>query len=85
MVRAFFMSSTAYASTKGGKHFLDRKVTPTPEINKKKKKKVKDVSHDKLRSRNNDFGSPASPPNLIFWSFHPLHGTNDGCITFSWR
>ena len=38
-VRAFFMSSTAYASTKGGKHFLDHKVTPTPEIKKKKKRK----------------------------------------------
>ena len=34
-VRALFMSSTAYASTKGGKHFLDHKVTPTPEIKKK--------------------------------------------------
>ena len=82
-VRALFMSSTAYASTKGGKHFLDHKVTPTPEM-KRKKKKVKDVFHDKLRSRN-DFGSPASPSNLIFWSFHLLHGTSDGCITFSWR
>ena len=84
MVRAFFMSSTAYASTKGGKHFLDRKVTPTPEM-KRKKKKVKDVFHDKLRSRNDVVGSPASLSNLIFESFHLLHGTNDGCITFSWR
>jgi len=32
------MSSTAYASTKGGKHFLDHKVTPTPEIKKKEEK-----------------------------------------------
>ena len=37
-VRALFMSSTAYASTKGGKHFLDHKVTPTPEIKKKEEK-----------------------------------------------
>ena len=35
------MSSTAYASTKGGKHFLDHKVTPTPEIKKNKNKKSK--------------------------------------------
>ena len=43
------MSSTTYTSTKDGQHFLDNKVTPTPQD---KKKKVKDVD-DKVPSRNN--------------------------------
>ena len=49
-VKALFMSSTTYASTKGGLHFLDHKVTQTPQDDKKK---AKDVLDDKLPNRNN--------------------------------
>ena len=57
-----------------------------------KKRKVEDVFH-KLPSRNKvfeciwylSFGSPAILPNVKFWSFHLLRGTNEGCITFSWQ
>ena len=47
-VRVTALLISTYAPTKGGQHFLDHKVNPTPQ----EKNKVKDVIYDKLPSRN---------------------------------
>ena len=72
--------------------FLTIRLTlpPNTTTTREKKKKVKNVIHDKLPSRNNVqciyifLRSHAILPNVNFWSFHLLHGTNDGWIIFFW-